>query len=105
MMPVAVRRDAVQRLERQTRLDQPGDRPGDDPDLGEAPGERGLGQVARLARVTTDHRIGADDDDETSQAGELCRTGVADHAVTSAGRGALDTSGMLEPGSVTEGGR
>ena len=46
----AVRRDAVERLEREARLDQPGDRPGDDPHLGEAALQGGLGQVARLAR-------------------------------------------------------
>ena len=70
---LAVRQHAVERLERQARLGQQVHRPGDDPDLGEAALQGGLGQVAGLTGVTADHRVGPDDDDQPARAGELGR--------------------------------
>ncbi len=56
----AVGQHGVERLQRQSR--QRLQRPGHDADVVEPAQQRGLGQVARLARVTADHRVGADHD-------------------------------------------
>ena len=72
--PVAVRHDRVERLERQSGRTQGLDRPGDDADIVEPSLQGHLGEIARLAGMAADHRIGADDDHESALDGS--RIGV-----------------------------